>query len=75
MVLQSTGPEIGLIAQDVQKVLPWAVHATEPNEHLVVDYSKLVPILVDSVAKLQRQVDTLSQRVAELNGILAELKK
>ena len=54
--------EIGLIAQDVRRVMPWAVHSSErTDDKLVVDYAKVVPLLVDAVAKLE-------QRVAELES-------
>jgi hypothetical protein len=56
--------EIGLIAQDVQRVLPWAVQCSHhTNDNLVVDYSKVVPVLVDAIAKLEK-------RVAELESLV-----
>jgi hypothetical protein len=53
----------GLIAQDVEKVLPEAV-STETNiatgeEYLALDYNAVVALLVECVKDLQDQVDAL----------------
>jgi hypothetical protein len=55
--------DVGLIAQDVQKVYPQLVR-TE-NDHLQVDYQKLVAPLIESVRELNARVQTLETALAE----------
>jgi hypothetical protein len=44
-------PSLGFIAQDVREVIPDAV--TElPNGTLAVEYSKIIPILVEAVKEI-----------------------
>ncbi len=44
-------PQVGFIAQDVQRVVPEAVSYADSNT-LAVDYSRIVPILVEAVKEL-----------------------
>ena len=59
-------PDIGVIAQEVQKVLPDAV--TERNGYLNVAYSKLIPLLIEGIKDLSNQVDILKTEIKELKG-------
>jgi hypothetical protein len=54
-----------LIAQDVQKVLPEAVDAADP-EKLGVSYTDVIPLLVASIKEQQALITTLQTQVAEL---------
>jgi hypothetical protein len=64
---KSTGAEsIGVIAQEVQKVLPQIV-ATDSAGFLSVDYTKLVGVLIESVKELKHD----HERVAADNKTLA----
>tara|TARA_R110002012_G_scaffold314222_1_gene526698 strand:- start:18 stop:686 length:669 start_codon:yes stop_codon:yes gene_type:complete len=58
--------DIGVIAQEVQKVLPDAV--TERNGYLNVAYHKLIPLLVEGIKDLSDQVDMLKTEIKELKG-------
>lgn len=60
---QNDKADIGLIAQDVQKVYPQLVH-TE-GDHLQVDYQKLVAPLIESVRELNARVQTLETALAD----------
>lgn len=51
------GREMGLIAQDVERVVPEAV--SELNGYKGVDYAKLVPLLIESIKELKKEIDTL----------------
>jgi len=51
------GREMGLIAQDVELVVPEAV--SELNGYKGVDYAKLVPLLIESIKELKKEIDTL----------------
>jgi hypothetical protein len=50
--------DIGVIAQDVQKVLPDAVRTREDGT-LAVDYQKLVSLAFAAIAELKAEIDTL----------------
>ncbi|MFK3723443.1 tail fiber domain-containing protein [Pseudomonas monteilii] len=51
--------DIGLIAQDVQKVYPQVVH--EKQGLLTVDYQKLVAPLIESVRELNARIEVLEK--------------
>lgn len=59
-------PSVGLIAQDVQKVLPDSVNASEDGT-LGMDYSSLTPHLLAAVKSLKKQVDALQREVERLS--------
>lgn len=54
----SGNADIGVIAQDTQKVLPMAVIANS-DSNLVVSYDKIIPILIESIKELTKKVETL----------------
>jgi hypothetical protein len=62
------GEQIGLIAQDVEKVIPEVVN-DGADGYKSIDYAKLVSVLIESVKEQQEQIEKLSQRVTELEGI------
>ena len=50
--------QVGLIAQDVEKIVPEVV--TEgPNGYKAIDYAKLVPLLIESIKAMQKEIDTV----------------
>jgi hypothetical protein len=60
-VTKST-PKTGLIAQEVQSVLPQVV--TERNDgFLALDYSKMVGLLVEAIKEQQIQIDQLKAQI------------
>ncbi len=59
--------EIGVIAQNVQKVLPEAVKVVDPeNGHLGVCYSHLIPVLIEATKELKAENDELKERLLAL---------
>jgi Chaperone of endosialidase len=60
-----TTNDIGLIAQDVQKIFPEVV--SEKDGYLGIDYGKLVPVLIESIKEQQKQIDELRALVKRLN--------
>lgn len=59
------GTDIGLIAQEVEKVFPEVVYTdNDEMKSKSIDYSKLVPALVESIKELQKEIEALR---AELN--------
>jgi len=53
--------EIGLLAQELEEVLPNLVFTDDEGRKLV-DYVSLIPVLIDAVQTLQQEVDILKAR-------------
>jgi hypothetical protein len=54
--------KIGLLAQDVQKVLPELVKEADNKEGtLSVNYQGLIPVLINAIKEQQEQIDELKQ--------------
>ena len=62
----------GLIAQDVEKVLPELV-ASDNDGYKAVDYGKLPLLTIQAVKELKTENDALKSRVAELERLVNEL--
>jgi len=56
------GHDVGVIAQEVQKVLPDVVQE-RTNGYLGVDYKRLIPLLIESVKELKQEVEDLKKKV------------
>ena len=69
--LQDTYPsgslDSGVIAQDVQKVLPQLVRENHGG-YLGVKHDRLVGLLIEGVKEQQKQIDELKQEVKELKN-------
>lgn len=59
---EKQGHDVGLIAQELQAVLPDAVGEGQDG-YLRIDYTKVVPLLVEAVKKLREEVEWLRNRV------------
>lgn len=58
--------DIGVIAQDVNAVFPEAV-IQRPDGYLAVDYTRLVPVLIEAVKELNNKVKKLEERLGSIN--------
>jgi hypothetical protein len=54
--------DVGVIAQEIEKVLPEAV-ATRESGYLAVRYELLVPLLIEAIKEQQGQIDELKKLV------------
>ena len=61
------GPTIGLVAQDVEQVVPELVH-TDADGYKLVDYSRISALLVEAVKEQQSLIRELTRRIAVLEG-------
>lgn len=80
--------QIGIIAQELEKIYPELVE-TDAKGYKTVDYSKIAPILIESVKEQQQeikgqqeqlkgqqaQIDMLKSQLEEIKKALAESKK
>jgi hypothetical protein len=56
--------EIGLIAEEVEKIIPEAVYRNTPEHNITgIDYGKLVPVLIEAIKLQQKQIDDLKKLV------------
>ena len=62
---QSTysGKDIGVIAQDIDKVLPEAVSEREDG-YLAVKYEKIIPLLIEAIKDQQKEIEDLKKKLS-----------
>ena len=65
---QSTyeGKDVGVIAQEIEEVLPEVV-TTRGNGFKAVKYEKIVPLLIESIKELKKEVDEIKHKCDCLN--------
>ena len=66
--------QVGLIAQEVEKVLPQVVQ-TDKDGYKAVDYAKVVPLLVEGIKEQQKQIDQQKQRINALEKEMQLIKE
>ena len=62
------GRQVGMIAQEVQKVIPELVLKDEKEEHLSLKYSNLVGVLVNAMNELTEKVEEQGKQIKELQN-------
>lgn len=71
----STGEkQIGLIAQEVQKIVPEVVTGNAEKETLGMNYAELVPVLINAIKEQQGQINKIEQRINNLKKRTASAK-
>ena len=60
--LQQSLPNVGVIAQDVEKVLPELV-TDRDNGYKGVDYAKLTGLLIEAIKEQQKEIDSLKEKL------------
>ena len=64
--------KVGLIAQEVQEVVPEVVVGNAQNDTLGMNYAELVPVLIKSVQELKKEIEDLKK---ELEAVKAKQQK
>jgi hypothetical protein len=69
-------PQVGILAQSVQPVVPEAVEEgtislEDETKYLTVRYTELIPLMVASIKELKTIVDTQAAEIAELKAKVA----
>lgn len=70
--IPNTG-QIGVIAQEVEKIFPELVE-TDTDGYKSVDYTRLGPILIEAIKEQQTEIDSLKQQVTDLNQRLINIE-
>ena len=60
-----TGKDVGVIAQDVEQVIPEAV-TTRENGYKAVKYEKIIPLLIESIKELKDRNEVLEAKLATI---------
>lgn len=60
--------QIGFIAQDLEKLFPEMVF-TDDAGYKSIDYSRLAPVLVETIKEQQKQIDEITKTILELKKI------
>jgi len=61
----AVGPQVGVIAQELQKVFPELVR-TDPDGFLSVNYSQLTGVLIQAVKEQQQEIDLLKKQMKQV---------
>ena len=61
------GHDVGVIAQEIEEVLPEVV-TTRDNGYKAVKYEKIVPLLIEAIKEQQVQIDELKTQIGVQNG-------
>jgi hypothetical protein len=68
---KGTGRQIGVIAQEVEKVFPEVVH-TDSKGYKSVEYDKLIAPLIQAVNELKTQNEQMKKRISNLEAALSQ---
>ena len=68
----SPDKQVGLLAQEVEKVLPKAVHIINDDGYKGVDYAKLVPLLIEGIKEQQQQITSQQVQIDDLKKLVEQ---
>ena len=58
------GADVGIIAQEIEKVLPQVV-TTRDNGYKAVNYEKIVALLIEAIKDQQLEIETIKRKINE----------
>ncbi|MBA7705930.1 hypothetical protein ES703_114772 [subsurface metagenome] len=67
-------PQIGVIAQEIESVIPEVVK-TNDEGYKLVDYSKLTVVLIEAMKEQQRMIEELQKENRELLQLKSEIEE
>lgn len=65
----TTGRQIGVIAQEIEKILPEVV-TTGEDGYKAVEYSHIVPVLIEAIKEQQKIIDGQNSTITDLKASL-----
>ena len=72
--LKDREPQIGLLAQEIETVLPELVKEN-PEGLKSINYSGLIPLLIEAIKEQQQQINRLNEKIENLNSLYGIIKK
>jgi hypothetical protein len=63
-----TDDHLGLSAQEVQSIIPEAVHIMKGKDMLAMTYLELIPVLINGIKEQQVQIEELKQSINNLTN-------
>ena len=60
--------EVGLIAQDVEKIFPEITYTNKQDGMKGINYAQFTPILIEAIKEQQKEIDALKAEIAELRA-------
>jgi hypothetical protein len=61
--ISNTSNKIGLIAQEVRKIIPEVVIGDERKEKLGMNYAEMVPVLINAIKDLNNEINNLEKLI------------
>jgi hypothetical protein len=61
------GHDVGVIAQEIEKVLPEVV-AQRADGYLAVKYEKIIPLLIEGFKEQQKEIESLKEEIQKLKN-------
>jgi hypothetical protein len=58
----NVGSDVGVIAQEIESILPEAV-TTRDSGYKAVNYEKIIPLLIEAIKDQQKQIDELKRKI------------
>jgi hypothetical protein len=71
-LLLKDGRQIGLIAQEVERVFPELV-LTNDKGYKMIDYTKFAPVLLEAFKEQQKMIDSQQKEIDELRTLVKDL--
>ena len=68
------GTQLGVIAQEVEAVVPEVVY-TDDKGFKSVDYIKLTPVLIEAIKEQQKEIEELKATNSKLQSQIEEILK
>lgn len=72
----NNSPDIGLIAQEVEEILPGLVFTNPTDGYKGINYSRITTLLISAVQELNKKIDVISNYILETaDGIIGTFKE
>ncbi|WP_207420527.1 tail fiber domain-containing protein [Desertivirga brevis] len=68
----SAKKQIGLIAQDVKSIIPEIVQGDEDKGKLSINYTELIPVLINAIKEQQQKIDSQQKQIDELKELIKQ---
>ena len=70
----AAGTTYGVIAQEVEKIIPELVSTNETDGYKSVAYSNMVSLFIEAIKEQQQQIEAQQQQINELKYLLSQIR-